>query len=1390
MSLVRILKQQPSYVQKLMQTLDHVDTEKVTWAEFMNWLAKEGIIRNIANDQRLYAFSITRIEEENTYIMKQMQVQNMVNIEVEDGFNFFLVVYENREVDLVKQKNLDQKVYSFKFISQYKKPKRLKDYPIHKQRKLRPFTANVNKSQVASRRLGVSRQLNNNIIGDDRKSLINQLESIQQQQSSLQVNIKMIDTQSLQSKDRLFNQTVDMSGMSTQRKIINTSEKPRQVRPYQILGLSDTTKDTDEVREILRMKQENQQNNKKRDQYFHTFGLDDRLFTPKNDQVKHERNFKGLIQGLEGILDDQEKQIKEIQLQKELRQSLLDLQLDDSKKNLLTKFQTMKDEKSQKRFTMTLNQENSQMRNSLQNKVVSRNLIGLRGKKSVDINIISRQLNQTSGLYLKSKISQSKNYGSRNQGSLDKRNKSIVPTAQSLQQQFRDSLVKATYFSPTIKQKAQTGQYNNIAQQQDQSFVPQQQDQIMKLEDLDMEELKKDLLQRKTEELNSKLKQMNPRVNHIQELSQYFVKVADSCPLAIEQKTQKNRQNRSKYPVSDQEREQLRQLAMKKQQFLDKISKEIEEKERLKLLKKKQRIQEGLLNYDDSDYADSDCDSTDSARLRKKDTKKIYPVTISYYQETKLLAICLIDCDVKIYSLKMQGTSLHVNDYYNFQASYLPVSSHLARYKLNNNVVLCLASQEGQVEIYSMDEKEKGKIIWSIKLHGLVSDHGPISKIYYHKDVGLIISTFKGLLQVYDSMEFKLLWETHNYIRKEKTTITTFDFSQYTGFIACGGVEGKLLLFDPSARILSQSAPKAHNSEIISVYFYDKHMQLISISNDRTIQLWDSLKLECIQTIKDTSNQATRFYQSTCFNQNKGILLTACVFIKVWRARIDKNVEFESVQRKAITKNALKEQVKRIQRQIDIIDKGDNIEQDQQKMKDQLNEELVASQTYITSGFDHLQNYTETGNVLVTGSSKLVSVIILESKDQLITLDSDYLMRIWSLQTGKQVTTLLLKTHLKNNSINKKLTSAAVDPKEKYLAVSDEEGLITIHNIHSAGILHSLQKIGTEMTQLQFLTDNTNYWLSAVGWEGKVAFIKLPMFQKNTYTIPIMLKKSVHTGDIFSIDHTEQYAATGGVDNKVCLWNVQSGTVRSMVELPKERPNTFISSVKFAKTSKQTLLFIIQNTGQMHCINPITEVLTENCLKLQTNAHIDFSYDLEYMLSVGESGKGSLLSTKLEDISPKNSFVKSKSKYQTRKSMGNLSTKNGKEDKINTSVQSMNINEYDFDLCFDVVKEWTLHKIMPQNNQAVIMCKFSKYKKYFITATNHGEVKIWDFNGECLSLINQSNYPERQLSKILKQDIQESKNDRNTSKSRPIHTKQRSPIIELSYHSSSDELDL
>jgi hypothetical protein len=70
-------------------------------------------------------------------------------------------------------------------------------------------------------------------------------------------------------------------------------------------------------------------------------------------------------------------------------------------------------------------------------------------------------------------------------------------------------------------------------------------------------------------------------------------------------------------------------------------------------------------------------------------------------------------------------------------------------------------------------------------------------------------------------MEFKIMWETNNNNRKEKLTITTFDYSQRSGLIAVGGVESRIVVLDPSDKILTALAKK-HDSEIMDLYFYDK----------------------------------------------------------------------------------------------------------------------------------------------------------------------------------------------------------------------------------------------------------------------------------------------------------------------------------------------------------------------------------------------------------------------------------------------------------------------------------------------------------------------------------------------------------------------------------------
>ena len=74
----------------------------------------------------------------------------------------------------------------------------------------------------------------------------------------------------------------------------------------------------------------------------------------------------------------------------------------------------------------------------------------------------------------------------------------------------------------------------------------------------------------------------------------------------------------------------------------------------------------------------------------------------------------------------------------------------------------------------------------------------------------------------------------------------------------------------------------------------------------------------------------------------------------------------------------------------------------------------MASQTYITSGYDQESSldfdslFTKKG--LSNQQSKIVSVLFVENKNQILTIDCDFLMRVWSVQTKKQVTALLLRS--------------------------------------------------------------------------------------------------------------------------------------------------------------------------------------------------------------------------------------------------------------------------------------------------------------------------------------------------------------------------------------------
>lgn len=178
-----------------------------------------------------------------------------------------------------------------------------------------------------------------------------------------------------------------------------------------------------------------------------------------------------------------------------------------------------------------------------------------------------------------------------------------------------------------------------------------------------------------------------------------------------------------------------------------------------------------------------------------------------------------------------------------------------------------------------------------------------ITKLRYQKDIGLIGTTFKGTLKIFDAFNFQPIWKNSNKQRDEnhRTNIVTFDVSSQLGLMATGGAEGRLVLVDPYALGIINGVVAHHNREIIAVYCYSEQQQIITIGEDRTICLWDAYRLDRIQLIRDYSTNHVPKFTSSSFDRTKGNLYVGCQQISIYKAVVDSNMEIENLQVQTLT---------------------------------------------------------------------------------------------------------------------------------------------------------------------------------------------------------------------------------------------------------------------------------------------------------------------------------------------------------------------------------------------------------------------------------------------------------------------------------------------------------
>lgn len=177
-----------------------------------------------------------------------------------------------------------------------------------------------------------------------------------------------------------------------------------------------------------------------------------------------------------------------------------------------------------------------------------------------------------------------------------------------------------------------------------------------------------------------------------------------------------------------------------------------------------------------------------------------------------------------------------------------------------------------------LTKKEKTEMSAKYKDIDLKTKENEITKVKYCKDIGLICTTFKGTIKIFDAFSFNQIWKNSNKNRNDQqhSNIMTFDISSALGLMATGGAEGRLVLIDPYALGVINGVIAHKNKEIINVYCYDQQQQIITVSEDRTILLWDAYRLERLQVIKDLNTSYVLKFTSSTFDKEKGMLYLGC----------------------------------------------------------------------------------------------------------------------------------------------------------------------------------------------------------------------------------------------------------------------------------------------------------------------------------------------------------------------------------------------------------------------------------------------------------------------------------------------------------------------------------
>ena len=454
---------------------------------------------------------------------------------------------------------------------------------------------------------------------------------------------------------------------------------------------------------------------------------------------------------------------------------------------------------------------------------------------------------------------------------------------------------------------------------------------------------------------------------------------------------------------------------------------------------------------------------------------------------------------------------------------------------------------------------------------------------------------------------------------------------------------------------------QAHAHEIKLLKFFDQQHQLISVTITGDVGLWDSQKMTKYQVMKNSPNMLQSQISSSYFYEPLGRILMGTTKVFNYGLCVNEDVQIHADQQNAIARDFLrdffyrlkqckfigqddpkvsalppteKEDTPQIQKPSDSPCKPERSPRRKRTKSGapRARRPLVQSiseQQYLETAYDDntIKDYLPkekeyNRSVVPSPASKLVSTIFDRVHFQVYTVDCDLMVRAWSLRTGKSLRSYVLETRdsqiealnagfgpsggsegLLNGKQGKKAQLAQSDALLKFLVVCFEGGEIQVNHLHTGALVYNnynvpVLKLRGEVAQLAFFPSQTQFWIAASCYDGKVAFISVPRVTQGRSYLQFKESLCSHHGDVLSLSmNSDNQLVTASIDNVLCFWNTFSGAESKKFVIPDDIASSHkgqeIAFVKFPFPQQKDLLLIVLNTGLTYILEIQAEKFVE-----------------------------------------------------------------------------------------------------------------------------------------------------------------------------------------------------